>query len=382
MSAGGVASGGASTGGSATAASGSSMVIGGTSFGGGPAAAGGLGGAPGQGGATGLGGTAGLGGAAGGGGQAAGGGAAVDPELVGWATQNGSTTGGGDATPIPVSTFEALQAAASGTQPAVIHVQGVLQGRLQVGSNKTIIGMSGATIVGPTNALVIENSKNVIIKNIKLTGKPTGKHPNTLVKTSENVWLDHIHFEDGMSDLLRFQDGADFATVSWSKFSHTVFGHEHMAVNIGLTDNEPLSAGKMNVTLHHNYFADKINERAPRGRFGKIHSFNNYIPAKVNASGSMGYAAAAGYDANVRSERNVYEGFIGNHWAGGCCSLVFRMEYASPASILQSIEDEFVNCNPDGIALTRGTAFTPPYAYTAEPTAGLKEKVVAGAGPK
>jgi pectate lyase len=60
---------------------------------------------------------------------------------VGWAAVAGydveTTTGGGDADPIVVSSFPQLMAAAAGDKPAVVHIDGDLSGDLTVGSNKT-----------------------------------------------------------------------------------------------------------------------------------------------------------------------------------------------------------------------------------------------------
>src|SRR4029079_17702703 len=41
-------------------------------------------------------------------------------------------------------------------------------------------------------------------------------------------------------------------------------------------NNADEDKGRLNVTFHHNWF-EKIDDRAPRARFGNIHLFNNYI---------------------------------------------------------------------------------------------------------
>jgi pectate lyase len=191
-----------------------------------------------------------------------------------------------------------------------------------------------------------------------------------------------------MSDLLRLTGSSDFVTVSWSEFRHTVFGMEHMGVNIGFTDDEPDAVGHLNVTLHHNFYSERINERMPRVRFGKVHTFNNLVLA--GTSDVAYYAVRAGVDANVRSERNIYQGFTGTSWFEDADSSVFNYGFGNANSVLQSIEDSFVNCadrttDNDGVeggTFSKGTAFVPPYPYTAEPTANLEATIRAGVGPQ
>jgi len=44
--------------------------------------------------------------------------------------------------------------------------------------------------------------------------------------------------------------------------------------------------GRLNVTLHHNWFED-IEDRSPRVRFGNIHIFNDYVNGATNATISV-----------------------------------------------------------------------------------------------
>lgn len=323
----------------------------------------------------------------------------IESSLIGWATMNGGTTGGGNENPIVVNSMGKLNDAAGGTDAKVIHVEGKLSGTLKVGSNKTIIGLKGAEISGSSGVVRLTNSKNVIIKNLKLTG--AHKTVNTLLHNAKNVWLDHCEVVNGKSDVVRLTGTSDFVTISWNVFRQTKFGHEHMGVNIGLKDSATEGRGHMNVTLHHNFYKELINERMPRARFGKIHTFNNLCLAGKNNKTRSYYAVRAGFDANVRSERNVYIDFNGPSWwwssekLGAPTSTVFNYARSNENSILETIEDLLINCAKEpqtikehqgvrgkaGIYST-GTAFVPPYSYTADSTSGLEEKIRNGAGPQ
>lgn len=294
-----------------------------------------------------------------------------------------------------------LNAEAAGTQPKVIHVDGKFKGTLEIGSNKTIVGLNGAEISGEIGAVRLTDSENVIIKNLRFIGRHSGKNANALLHNVKNVWLDHNEFIDGRSDLLRLTGTSDFVTISWNIFRHTKFGAEHMGVNIGEKDSATEGLGHMRVTLHHNFYTELVNERMPRARFGKVHTFNNLCLAGTEDKTRAYYAVRAGVDANVRSERNVYKDFNGPTWwweaeeLGGVTSTVFNFTRDNENSVLETIEDACENCaagpidtvehegfSGTGGFYSSGTAFLPPYPYVAEPTDGLEAKIRAGAGPR
>jgi pectate lyase len=326
-------------------------------------------------------------------------GAQSSSELIGWATLGtGGTKGGGELTPVVATSLAQLNTEAGGDTAKVIHVQGKISGMVTVGSNKTIIGLTGAEISDPAGTLRLTDSKNVIIKNFKLTGGDGGV--NVILHNAKNVWFDHNAVTDGKSELLRLTGTSDFVTISWNVFDQTKFAHEHMGVNIGLKDTDVEGKGFLNVTLHHNLYLDHINERMPRARFGKVHTFNNVCNAGTTTDRAY-YAVRAGVDANVRSERNIYKDFNGPQWWwkegwGSPNATVFNYARTNENSVLESIEDVCLpDCEKGPIPVketdgftgeagfySKGKAFMPTYPYTAEPTLGLEAKVIAGAGPK
>jgi pectate lyase len=250
--------------------------------------------------------------------------------------------------------------------------------------------------------LRLTGARNVIIKNLKLVGVHKPNQPNTVLQDVKNVWLDHNSFIDGSADLLVVAGTSDFVTLSWNVFRQTVFGHNHMGVNIGASDKDTTSRGHLRVTLHHNFYAKMINERMPRVRFGQVHTFNNLCLAGIDAQSRSYYAVRPGVEANIRSERNIYQDFIGPSWwwtsekLGAETSTVFNYARGNENSVLESIEDV---ASPEAVIgpiaikehegvtgqagfYSNGKAFVPPYTYTADPTDGLEEKIRAGAGAR
>jgi len=246
--------------------------------------------------------------------------AAYDPAVWGW-------------TQVPSGPLETARAAAASNQKNRI--------RLDIPSNTTIVGLGrDARIVGAH--VRVNSADNVIIRNltfedaydcfpqwdptdgssgnwnaaydlISLTGGTVGG-----VKVgATHVWVDHCAFSDGahpdsaqpqyFGRLYQQHDGAlditnasDFVTVSWNRFSN----HDKVML-IGSSDSGSTATGdvgKLNVTVHHNLF-DRLVQRMPRVRFGKVHVYNNYYVVGDDFS----YAWGVGIASRIFAENNFFE---------------------------------------------------------------------------
>jgi pectate lyase len=354
-------------------------------------------------GGTGSGGTATGGNATGGAGGASAGTCTAPPDpsqLVGWASESGggttTTTGGGSAAPITVSTLADLQSAVKGTTAAVIYVKGVMAaGALSVGSNKTIAGICGAEIHGHVE---MSGSVNVIVRNIKIVGYgagnctldpsydasvgcSSGQDAISLQKDSHHVWFDHCDISDGTDGNLDITNGADFVTVSWTKFHYTprtdnegddstgASGHRYSNL-VGGSDSKTSDAGKLNVTWHHNWWADNVVERQPRVRFGKNHIFNN-----LYTSSSTNYCVRAGIQAQILIESNVFSGVKDPY--------VWNNSSDEGTASITAKGNTFPGTTGTQATGGGGTPFTtPPYSYTPDATTNLQTAIQSGAGPK
>ncbi len=360
--------------------------------------AGGSAGRPGTGGATGLGGASGTGGATSTGGAPGTGGSTGScttppdpPPLVGWAsvgdTRVPTLNGGGSATPRTVTTVAALNAAAAGSTPAVIYVQGVLPpGRIVIGSNKTVVGLCGAEVHGHVD---VSNVSNVIIRNLKIVGYgvgncaldpsfdatvgcSSGDDAMTIQNNSHHIWVDHCDISDGTDGNLDTTSGSDFVTISWTKFHYTprtdvggsdstgASGHRFSNL-IGSGDNVTTDIGHLNVTWHHDWWADNVNERMPRTRFGQIHVFNN-----LYTSAGDSYCTNSGIQTHVLVENNVYSNVHNPLSPDANGDMLAR------GNLFQTTS---------GTTTSTGVGFTPPYPYTPDATATLAATVMAQAGP-
>ena len=288
-----------------------------------------------------------------------------------------TTTGGGNATPVTVTTLAALNSAAGGTAAAVIYVKGVLAaGTVKVGSNKTIAGICGAEIHGHVD---MSGSANVIFRNLKVVGYNCSDSPSecksgadaiTVVTSAHHLWFDHDDISDGSDGNLDITNGSDFVTVSWTKFSYSsartdpvtgATGHRFSNL-IGAADGVAEDVGHLNVTWHHNWWANNVAERMPRSRDGKIHVVNNLFTAQGND-----YCTNSGNMSSLLVDNNVYmnvrnplqEDADGNMLARG--------------NVFQGTT---------GPTTSKGTGFTPPYALTVDATGNLAATIMSQAGPR
>jgi pectate lyase len=288
---------------------------------------------------------------------------------VGWASvaSNGltGTTGGAAGQTVTVSTFNDLKNRAASASPLTIHITGTITGTINVASDKTLIGMPGAVLRG---SISLAGVQNVVIQNLKIVGyncadAACGDGSDAVhVQTSHHVWLDHLDISDGTDGNLDITHQSNYVTVSWSKFWYSSAGRDHALSNlVGADDNDTTDTGKLKVTFHHNWWAKNISSRMPRARFGQIHLFNNLFASTNNS-----YCILSALEASLLVEKNVFSGVDNPH-------------YTQQGGNLRAVGNVYQNTTGD--KTSTGSAFTPPYEYTADATTGLAAAIMAGAGP-
>lgn len=299
-------------------------------------------------------------------------------QAFGWATFDGQTkssapTGGGNATPVQVTTFAALKSAAESSDPKVIYVmndvgagyKGTSGDVLNVKSNKTIIGYKPNITV--KCSWQISGVSNVIVRNLICRGPGNSNSEQNWdcvnIGGSKRVWFDHctvMEGEDGNFDVVK---GSDNVTVTWCKFTYVTGGSHNLSNLVGSSDNEPVSHGKLNITYAYCWW-DNVNSRCPRTRYGKIHVLNCYY-------NNTGQGPHAGFMSNIRAE--------------GC---FFESNVSTPIGLTSPGGQSgcfAIDCNR-GTTKTDGysAAFTPPYEYKKYANSEVKAMVTdagCGAGP-
>uniref|UniRef100_UPI000B8C9090 polysaccharide lyase n=2 Tax=Lonsdalea populi TaxID=1172565 RepID=UPI000B8C9090 len=338
--------------------------------------------------------------------------------VVGWASQNGSTTGGSAAAEENIysaGTIDEFKTAlAAGSTSKIIQITAPIdisggtaymsfadqkaRSQIQIPSNTTIIGI-GDQGKFTNGSLIVKEVSNVILRNIYIeTPVDVAPHYESgdgwnaewdamNVQTADHVWIDHVTISDGSfaddqyttkdgetfvqhDGALDIKRGSDYVTVSNSRFEL----HDK-TVLVGHSDsNSAQDAGKLHVTFFNNLF-NRVRERAPRIRFGKIHAFNNvYIGDVKDTTYPYLYSFGIGTSSSLLSESN---GFTVSNLRGKCSVVkAFNGKIFSDKGSIQ-------NGNEVDLSTCGFTAYTDtiPYSYTVQPmTTSLSDEIAANAG--
>lgn len=199
---------------------------------------------------------------------------------------------------------------------------------LRVPSRSTLVGVvPGAGIAG--GMLLLENVRDVVLRRLRLSdaydhfpawdpkdnagGEWNAEYDNVSLRGAANVWVDRCTFDDGQrpdaaeprafgrplmrhDGLLDITRGSDLVTVSWNHF----LDHEKGSL-VGSGDRATGDEERLRVSFHHNRW-QRVLERAPRVRFGRVHVYNNlYEPA------AEGYSVGVGLRSQLRLEHNAWD---------------------------------------------------------------------------
>jgi pectate lyase len=245
-----------------------------------------------------------------------------DFALVGFGV---GTVGGTGGTTVNVSNYDQLAANVVGTDKKIIRVNGTITAPsggqiLDVGSNKTIIGVGNNALLSMVN-LHLKNSQQIIIQNLKMSmiGSTMGSDADmiSIETTSSNevkyIWIDHCEFYnvtptlpetaakkdlyDGMIDIKK---SSSLITISWNYF------HDHWKCSlIGFTNTDVYDR---KITYHHNYFKN-IKSRAPSYRGGTGHIYNNFFDGLTGSNVPSSEAVNSREKACLKVESNYFRNY-------------------------------------------------------------------------
>jgi len=277
----------------------------------------------------------------------------------GYCMINGATTGGSGGTVVTVTNSADFITHATTSSARVIQVQGVLTiGTVSVNRNKTIVGLgTNATLLG---RLAISGVTNIIVRNLRISNPGedgiTVRDPNT-----HHIWVDHCTFYDCGDGSCDISQGADYVTVSWCKFMYPMQEeHRFTMIADGPKDLGPLTA---RITLHHNWWASRSDQRMAATSDALVHYYNNYFNCSNNS-----YCSNARNEAELNIENNYYSGV------------------KDPVGVssgtngkIKTSGNLYPGCTGT-IHPGTDSVFTPPYAYALDATADVPGIVAAGAG--
>ena len=290
-----------------------------------------------------------------------------------------NTTGGGNATPVVVSTYTAFKNALQSTTPsnAVIIVSGTIDCTylsVQL-NNKTILGLPGARL--RNNQITVGNSStsaansgilniktgsnNVIIRNLIFEGPGAydvdGR--DNLTNEGTNIWIDHCEFQDGMDGNFDIKGTGDNVTVSWCKFTYlkpAIAGgsggsSDHRFSNlVGSSATDTPADGKYSVTFQNCFWATGCKDRMPRARNAELHLLSCYF--NVNVSGSKAIGLGGGVNNSSCFVQNSHFANVGT-------------VYSTATADGGTVAINFSNCLSGSSNI--GTVVAPTYSTTPIP---------------
>ncbi|MGL3000702.1 T9SS type A sorting domain-containing protein [Flavobacterium sp. RSSB_23] len=293
-----------------------------------------------------------------------------------------AATGGGNATPITVSTYDEFKAAIKLTTPQVILVSGTINCSYtsETLTNKTIIGLKGARLVNTNQTAtgsgilyLKPGSNNVIIRNLIFEGPGAYDVDGRDNLTSEctNLWVDHCEFQDGTDGNFDNKGAGDNTTISWCKFTYLKpakaggpgGADDHRFTNlVGSSKSDFPADGHYSITFQNCYWAEGCKERMPRARNAELHLLNCYYNTTVSGSLAIGLGGGNNNttcyveNTNFANIASVYRNY--NSTDGGTVGLTF---------------DGCINGSTNV-----GTVSKPSYSYTVLPVAEVATSVANG----
>src|SRR5262249_54951982 len=171
-------------------------------------------------------------------------------------------------------------------------------------------------------------------------------------------------------------------TVSYTKFFYSskradpndtgAAGHRFSDLIGGSDSNGSEDSGHLNITWHHNWWAQNVVERQPRIRFGKNHLYNNLWTSSGN-----NYCIGIGVGANVLIQNNA---FVGVKTPINTTSFV---KASTAPSFSKQTGNVFTNTSGNAVAdISPGSVFTPPYTVNIGAGSSTQQFVMDNAGPK
>lgn len=320
--------------------------------------------------------------------------------LVGWASENGGTTGGEGSNSRVVfidngaDLVEELYAnerrhrgdARYGEPvPLIIYITGTIT-KENAGVRKIDIkDQADVSIIGYGDAgefdgigLKLTRAHNIIIRNLTIH-HVRGPEDGIEIDSSTNIWIDrntiyndlllnNVDYYDGLIDI---KNGSRYITISWNKLHSNAKG-----LLVGHTDNDTNPPDK--ITFHHNHFY-MLNTRVPLIRHAQVHFFNNLIEDIVGSGTNVRMGAL------VRIENNYYD----NVGSGTVDPRTGQTEgpigwwYGSPSTgYWEVIDNVFVNNPVNSYESTTTVAIPYDYSMALNSAERARELVLeyAGAG--
>ena len=276
---------------------------------------------------------------------------------------NGTTTGGAGGPTVTVTNGTDFNTQINIAGARIIQVQGPISiGRIFTTANKTILGLG--TSAGLLGNLNLSGVSNVIIRNLHISDPGNDGltiRENGALPGSHHIWVDHCTFFDCGDGACDMNNGAQYNTVSWCKFTYpTQLEHRFTMIADGFASGGVTNWGYY--TLHHNWWSARCDQRMAASSYGRVHYYNNFFKCTNNS-----YCCDARCETEFASENNYYSG-------------VKSPIYKECTGKIRTAGNLYFGTTGNAPDAGTDTVFTPPYPYTLDATADVPNLITNGAG--
>ena len=282
-----------------------------------------------------------------------------------------NATGGGNASPVLVSSVSQLSSAMNKAKNKVIIITASLTFTsmlsVQDGANVTLMALPGVTLTSlqqnstSSGILYVKRFDNLIIRNITFVGPGAydcdGNDLLCFEKVT-NAWVDHCDFQDGCDGNFDNKSLTDNVTVSWCRFRYlkqpkaggSGGSDDHRYTNLlGSSSDDKPSDGTYNFTWAYCWWDNGCVERMVRCRNASLHFLNCYWNSSVanyyiGPQNADAYVEGCYIEGKPASNKIFYQNY------GGTNGVKFVNSYAAKGL-------------PSNV--TNRTVVTPNYSYTA-----------------
>lgn len=292
-------------------------------------------------------------------------------------------TGGGNATPVLVSSASALKSAISKSNQVIIITKDItVSSQLSSkASNITIMAVNGVKIYNnqrnaDDSGIFYLKGSNIILRNLTFVSAGAydcDGNDNLCLDGATKVWVDHCDFQDGVDGNFDIKGNSDNITVSWCRFRYlkepkaggSGGSDDHRFSNlVGSGSSDKPSDGTYNITFGYCWWDNGCKQRMTRCRNASQHFLNCYW----NSSVADYYIGPENADCYI--EGCVIEGKPAKN-------KIFYQDYSGKNGV------KFINCtSKNGVPanVTNRSVLTPNYSYTALSAADAKTAVTSSCG--
>ena len=217
-----------------------------------------------------------------------------------WGYAGTAVTGGGNATPMPVTNEDELIKALSKSDRVIIIAQDItVTNHISTDKdNLTILALPGKRLISKqqnkdNSGILYLKGNNLLLRNLTFEGPgayDVDGWDNLCLDKATNVWVDHCDFQDGCDGNFDIKGKSDNVTVTWCRFRYLKApkaggsggSNDHRFSNlIGSGSNDKPEDGTYNVTYGFCWWDEGCKERMTRCRNCELHFLNCYWNSSV-----------------------------------------------------------------------------------------------------